>query len=116
MGEFLGSRNYDSVYFRRKTAVRISYGAFRLEIYHVPDSADNMSYAEFSADIHGEGVVSRDPDSFQPCSGLPDDFGLRLRGKMPSFVYVYPYGYDYLVEHGQCAFENIEMTCRERIE
>ena len=116
MGEFLGCRDDYGVYFGGQPPVGIGYGAFCLEVYHIPDSADYVSDTQFSADVYGEVVVFDDSYSFESGNGLPYDFDFPFRGEMSAFVYVDADGYHDLIEHGQRTFENVEVACRERIE
>ena len=113
--ELLCCRDDNGLHIRSQTAVRIGDGALRLEIYHVADSPDDVTDAKFTALVDGQVVVLDDADALQPDSRLSDDLDPLLVREEASLVYIDSHSHDHFVEHGQGSFQDIEMSCSERV-
>ena len=75
-----------------------------------------MSDAEFTAFVNRQVVILYDSDTFKTFRGLPYDvYTFFIREESP-LVYIDSDSDGHLIEHGQCPFEDIKMSCRERIE
>ena len=116
MSILLSSRNDDSLDLRSQFAVGISYRPFRLEVYHIADTAHNMAYATLTACINGEITIFYHTDSIQSGSRLSDDFEFLFIGEETSFVNIDTYSDNHLIKHAQSSFENVQMTSCKRIE
>ena len=116
MGELLGSRNYYSLDVRSKLAVCICNRALGLEIDHVPDTSDDMMDAQLAALVDRKVVILDDADTFHACRSLPDDVHSFFVREESPLVYIDSNGNDYLIEHCQCSLEDVQMSCRERVE
>ena len=73
MGIFLGGRNDDGVDVRRQMTVSVRDRLFIVKIGHIPDPSDYMPDAQLFTEIDSEAIITHDPDSAQPLSGLRDD-------------------------------------------
>ncbi len=116
MGVLLGCRDDYSLDFRSELAVGVGDGAFRLKVYHVADSPDDVVDTEFAALVYGQAVILDDADSFKTCCGLSDDGYPFFIGEEAAFADVHADSYDDFVEHCQCAFQNIQMARCEGVE
>ena len=96
--------------------VGIGYGPLRLEVNHIPHSSDDVPDSQLPAAVHSQIVVGNHRHSGETAGGLPYDVqSFFLIVKAP-FVGIYTHGHHHLVEHGEGAFENVEVTGRERVE
>ena len=75
-----------------------------------------MLYAQLAANINCQTVILDDAHSFKTGNSLPDDVNSLFVWKESALIYVHTYSHNHFVKHGQRTFENIEMSCCERIE
>lgn len=116
MRKLLSRRDYDGLDIGCKSAVRISDGALRLEVYHIADSAHDVAYSKFMASVDCQIVIFYDADALQALDSLTYDGNALVHVEEAALVLVYADSDDDFVEHCQCPFKNIEMSRRKRIE
>lgn len=115
MRKLLSCRDYDGLDIRCKPAVRISDGAFRLEVYHITDSTHDVVYSKFMASVDCQIVIFYDADALQALDSLTYDGNALVHVEEAALVLVDADSDDDFVEHCQCPFKNIEMSRRKRI-
>ncbi len=114
--KLLGGRDDDGLDLRSQPAVGIGNRPFVLEVQHVAYTPDNVAYAEVAAHVNGEPVIFNYLNIVQPGSGLAYNAFLLLIGVEARFVLVDAYCDHYIVEHGEGAAQNIQVTGRKGIE
>ena len=116
MRKLLSCRDYDGLDIRCKPAVRISDGAFRLEVYHITDSTHDVVYYKFMASVDCQIVIFYDADALQALDSLTFDGNGLVHVEEAALVLVDADGNHHFVEHGQCAFKDVQVSCCEWIE
>ena len=116
MRELLGGRDDDRLDLRRDTAVGIGDSALVLEVEHIAHAAHYVLDTELTAGVDGQAVVLDNPDTVKSGDSLPDDIHPLVHVEEPALILVDTNGHDHLVEHGQGAFQDIEMSCGKGIE
>lgn len=116
MRKLLGGRDDDGLDFRRQFPVRVCYGTLRLEINHIPDTAHDVPDAELVTSIYGEVVILDDAHPLKPLDCLTDDVDTLVHIEEAAFVLIDSDSHDHFVEHCQCPFQYIQMSCSKRVE
>ena len=114
--EFLSRRNYYCFYFGCQPPVGIGYGAFVLEIKHIPDSPDYVIYMKLPAYINGEPVIFDYFHAIDSGHSLPYYVHLLFHRIEAALVLIYSDGNHNAVEYGQGSGQNVQMTCGKRVE
>ncbi len=115
MRELLRRRYNDGIYFRSKFSVRISNGAFGLEIYHIAHASDYMIDTQFLASIHSQIVVLYDAYTVEPLDYLTDNVYTLVHIKETALVLIDSHSDHDFVKHRQSTFQNIKMSQRKRV-
>ena len=115
MRKLLSCRDYDGLDIWRKAAVRISDGAFRLEVYHITDSTHDVVYSKFMASVDCQIVIFYDADALQALDSLTYDGNALVHVEEAALVLVDADSYHYFVKHRESPLENVEMPCGKRV-
>lgn len=116
VGELLRRGDDNGFNIRGKASVSIRYRTFIVEIDHVSDAAHNVMDSQLAADVDGKAVIGHDFHTSHALASLAYYVETGFLAVEAAFVLIDTDSHNDIVEHGECTFEDIEMTRSERVE